>query len=367
LPAFAGRAQLVQPIPLFNKYDFYFIVTDKQDRLKRNYERLSDDDAVNDEIVQRLKQGYRMDVPSLKTDEMTYEDHELERPVRGPYAKSITKGFLVRIPFDGDGGVFQIKPNATDGTVVVGNVAENVLVLTVVPLTDDYDLEAHLKRELAKVDFRLFHLRASTEYVDQQLDITTVQCVAKRRKAIETRTSLVSKLGIPKRQPALSLVVAPQRPSQNQPAPLAPSRKERQSAEARGQWDIFMSHASPDKPYVEPLVTELTKAGVKVWYDNHALDWGDPLRSGINNGLVNCRCAIVVLSKAFLAVRKWTEHELSGLFAREEADALIILPIWHGITREDILKYDPALADRLAKISNTDCNAPQCLPACESH
>ncbi len=76
--------------------------------------------------------------------------------------------------------------------------------------------------------------------------------------------------------------------------------------------------------------------------------------SGINRGLVSCRYAIVVLSKAFLAERKWTEHELGGLFAREELGTLIILPIWHGITREDILRYDPALADRLAKISNTD-------------
>ncbi len=191
----------MQPIPLFNEYDLYFIVTDKQDRLKRDYERLSDEDAVNDEIVQRLKQSYRMDVPVLMADQMTYDDHELERPVRGPYGQSITKGFLVHIPFDGDAGVFQVKPNASDGTVVLGNVTEKELMLTVVPPTDDYDLDAHIKRELAKVDFRLFHLRASTEYVGQQLDITIAQSIAQRRKAIETRTTMVSKLGIPKRQP----------------------------------------------------------------------------------------------------------------------------------------------------------------------
>jgi TIR domain len=295
-----------------------------------------------------------MDVPSLNTNAMTYDDHELDSPVRGPYGQSITKGFLVHIPFDGDAGVFQIKPNATDGTAVVGNITENELVLSVVPPTDDYDLDAHIKRELAKVDFRLFHLRASTEYLDQQLNITIAQCVARRKKAMETRAGMVSKLGIPKRQLASSLAHAPPRPTRHVPAPQPPPWRGRQSAETTGQWDIFISHASPDKPYVEPLVAELTKAGVKVWYDKHSLGWGDPLRSGINKGLVNCRYAIVVLSKAFLAERKWTEHELSGLFAREELGALIILPIWHGITREDILKYDPALADRLAKISNTD-------------
>ncbi len=32
----------------------------------------------------------------------------------------------------------------------------------------------------------------------------------------------------------------------------------------------------------------------------------------------------------------------------------MILPIWHGITREDLLQYGPAFADRLAKNSIAD-------------
>jgi hypothetical protein len=31
-----------------------------------------------------------------------------------------------------------------------------------------------------------------------------------------------------------------------------------------------------------------------------------------------------------------------------------VLPIWHGVTRGDLLEYSPALADRLAKISEND-------------
>jgi len=84
------------------------------------------------------------------------------------------------------------------------------------------------------------------------------------------------------------------------------------------------------------------------------MTWGEALRRAINKGLVNSRYAIVVLSKAFLAERKWTEHELNGLFAREKVGNFIILPIWHGIGHGDILQYDPALADRLAKVSDTD-------------
>ncbi len=121
-------------------------------------------------------------------------------------------------------------------------------------------------------------------------------------------------------------------------------------------WDIFISHASEDKSYVDPLADALRSAGVSVWYDTIVLTWGDDLRPKIDEGLRNCRFGIVVLSRAFLGKKKWTEHELNGLFARERAGQKLVLPIWHGITRDDLLEYSPALADRLAKISDTDSN-----------
>jgi hypothetical protein len=120
------------------------------------------------------------------------------------------------------------------------------------------------------------------------------------------------------------------------------------------KWDVFISHASEDKPYVDPLVKALRAAGVSVWYDQMILNWGDDLRPMIDNGLINCRFGIVVLSKTFLGKKKWTEHELNSLFARELAGQKLVLPIWHGITRADLLEYSPALADRLAKISDSD-------------
>ena len=81
---------------------------------------------------------------------------------------------------------------------------------------------------------------------------------------------------------------------------------------------------------------------------------GRVFASGDQQWVVNSSYAIVVLSKPFLAERKWTEHELNGLFAREKVGRFIILPIWHGIEHEDSVNYDPALADRLAKVSATD-------------
>lgn len=115
------------------------------------------------------------------------------------------------------------------------------------------------------------------------------------------------------------------------------------------QFDVFVSHASEDTAYVVPLVTELKAAGIRVWFDQNILGWGDDLRESIDCGLTNCRYGIVVFSKAFLRKSKWTEYEVNALFAREQAGGKLLLPIWHGITRDDLLSYCPAFADRLAK------------------
>jgi|SRR3989344_256744 len=118
-------------------------------------------------------------------------------------------------------------------------------------------------------------------------------------------------------------------------------------------FDVFICHASEDKSFVNSLADKLKKSGIEVWYDKFQLGWGDDLRSAIDNGLKNSLFGIVVFSKSFLAGKKWTEYELNGLFAREKKGQKVILPIWHEITRDDIAKYSPSLADRFAKSSNS--------------
>jgi hypothetical protein len=123
------------------------------------------------------------------------------------------------------------------------------------------------------------------------------------------------------------------------------------------EFDVFVSHATEDKTYVIPLVLDLETAGVRVWFDSQRIGWGDDLRESIDRGLTNCTYGIVVFSPAFLRKKKWTEYELNGLFAREQVGKRLILPIWHGITRADLIDYSPAFADRVAKNSSSDSRA----------
>lgn len=113
-------------------------------------------------------------------------------------------------------------------------------------------------------------------------------------------------------------------------------------------WDVFISHASEDKDsIVRPIAKELSLKGLKVWYDEFTLTLGDSLRRSIDVGIANSRFGIVVLSKHFFE-KEWHKRELDGLVTREISGGKIILPIWHNVSREEVAKFSPVLADRIA-------------------
>jgi len=116
----------------------------------------------------------------------------------------------------------------------------------------------------------------------------------------------------------------------------------------QANYDVFVSHASEDKEdFVREFAACLQQNGLMVWYDEFTLRVGDSLRRSIDNGLRNSRYGIVVLSEAFFN-KEWPQRELDGLFAREVNGEKIILPIWHKISKNEVLKFSPIIADMLA-------------------
>ena len=113
-------------------------------------------------------------------------------------------------------------------------------------------------------------------------------------------------------------------------------------------YDVFICHASEDKDQiVRPLAQALDSLGFYVWYDEFELKVGDSLRQSIDKGLINSRYGIIILSKAFFA-KDWPQYELNGLTAREIEGQKVILPIWHEVSKQDLLQYSPTLADKVA-------------------
>lgn len=118
-------------------------------------------------------------------------------------------------------------------------------------------------------------------------------------------------------------------------------------------YDAFISHASEDKDaFVRPLAKALTARGFRVWYDEFTLKVGDSLRQTIDNGLKNSNFGVIVLSQAFFE-KNWPQYELNGLTAREIDGHKVILPIWHNVSKANVLGYSPTLADKVALHSPT--------------
>jgi hypothetical protein len=115
------------------------------------------------------------------------------------------------------------------------------------------------------------------------------------------------------------------------------------------QLDVFISHATEDKEEVaRPLAEDLRKLGLKVWYDEFELRIGDSLRRKIDEGLVRSRFGIVVLSPAFFA-KNWPQYELNGLVTKEMEDRkTVILPLWHRLSKDEVMRHSPSLADKVA-------------------
>lgn len=115
------------------------------------------------------------------------------------------------------------------------------------------------------------------------------------------------------------------------------------------KYDVFISHASEDKnEVVRPLALALQVKQLRVWYDEFELKIGDSLRQKIDKGLVNSRFGIVVLSKNFIR-KGWTNYELDGIITKSISGQQVVLPIWHNITKQEVIDYSPSLADKVAR------------------
>lgn len=118
----------------------------------------------------------------------------------------------------------------------------------------------------------------------------------------------------------------------------------------------FISHDARDKDKIaRPLAVTLSNNLCRVWYDEFSLNVGDSLRHSIEDGLKKCHKCVLVLTPNFLGNNRWAKKEYDAIFTREIVEEKqLILPVWAGVTREDIYQYSPVLADRVAAIWEGD-------------
>lgn len=111
----------------------------------------------------------------------------------------------------------------------------------------------------------------------------------------------------------------------------------------------FISHDFRDKvPFVRDLAATLQRMLSPVWYDEYSLVAGQSLRASIEKGLRECRKCVLILSPYFLSNNGWTRAEFDSIFTREILEKEnVMIPVWHGVTKEQVYSYSPRLLDKI--------------------
>lgn len=115
------------------------------------------------------------------------------------------------------------------------------------------------------------------------------------------------------------------------------------------EYDVFLSHSSLDKEiFVSELSRKLSAKGLKVFEDVKVFKIGDSQTDMMNMGIFNSRFVVVFLSHNFFE-SGWSDYEFKSFLNREiNEKKIIILPIWHQVSYEDVKNYNPYLVDKFA-------------------
>ena len=82
------------------------------------------------------------------------------------------------------------------------------------------------------------------------------------------------------------------------------------------------------------------------------------MRKRIDDGLKKSRFGVAVLSPNYIREGKyWTKAELDGLFQIDSIGGKVLLPIWHNLTKKEVMEYSPIIASR--KAMNTASMTPK--------
>jgi hypothetical protein len=108
-------------------------------------------------------------------------------------------------------------------------------------------------------------------------------------------------------------------------------------------YHLFISYASEDEAYATELSTYLKYLGLRVFFSPLSIKVGDKLLDSINAGLLASEYGLLLLSPTYLA-KQWTRYELDVLHRQHIEEHKRLLPIWHGVDRLQINKWNPGLS-----------------------
>jgi hypothetical protein len=116
--------------------------------------------------------------------------------------------------------------------------------------------------------------------------------------------------------------------------------------EARSH-DVFILHVPDDKAVVRAFAFALRKKGLKVTYDDYELAAGDSAHKKVNAGMGASHFGVAVISRPFV-MQGWVTGGVGDLAVRPLSGKQALMPLWHDITRVEVLEFCAGIADLVA-------------------
>lgn len=201
---------------LFAKYDLSVALIEQEKKIKEAVERIPPDALLNssqDDLCDGLEREFRVDVPLLKEDAIEIDQREATVDVSRDQQRIIfdrSQPFYMKgteitffVPFEGDGGLFNFRPNHFNLNPPCAIVDQGQLVLGYTRL--DHNAEA-LKREfqsdLASIQMYLQNQRNQVKSYNENLRSSISKSIGERRSAILQSRGMAAALGYPMRRRA---------------------------------------------------------------------------------------------------------------------------------------------------------------------
>lgn len=317
---------------LFSDGDLWATLEGMQASITDRVDKLSPDrfEVETDEYLAALVASELVISPlELLEDQISLSDRETQVDIShdpnrhfsspGPHYRTGVE-VTYHLPFEGDSGLFKLKPNRFTSIWPRAFVEDDELRFPYDALPDKVaDTKKWLERDLSSLRPWIGWVNEQVESYNESLQPKVLSAIRSRRNDLEVASSAISELGCPLKETA-----------------AAPTNSHKDELSEVPEVEVALSFAGEERPYVEKVATALRSAGVGVFYDDFAKPdlWGADLAAHFHEIYGRKAEFVVVFASRHYASKAWPSHELRAALERQLAgDFGRILPARFDDTR----------------------------------